>query len=731
MYTKELKVKINRDDVFRQIDCFKDSDFYDLYVEEYEEILDEMYSLCSPVCLLKYDVIGNELAKEGLAEGTPVMYVLYSIGDGISKYSTNCFKEGDYVKGMLSDAMADSALFSLEKEFLPYLREQCGEHKVGIKKRLEAPGTIPMIAQKVIWEKTEAEKLCGIGLSTGFMFDPVKSNGLIYVLTDNENIFMHQHDCRHCPLVNCKARNIPAIPVQVIENDKKYIIYVNHKESILDALMKYDSSFTAVCGGAGKCGKCKIQVLNGNLHINMYDKNCFTKEELESGMRLSCKAYPDEPLTISVSFKGEKSFEILNDFGTSLESVDDIDFNNDEFGIAIDIGTTTIAVLLMDITKKKKMTIHSAINHQRNYGADVISRIKISTEGKKDKLQKSIQKDLTDGIDFVINKSDLSIDKIKEIVIAGNTTMIHLLMGYDCKSLGEFPFKPYNTNIIEGTPLEILGKDLSNAVVKILPAISAFVGGDIVSGLYSCDSDIDDKYSLLIDLGTNGELALGNKYKLLVTSTAAGPAFEGGNIKWGVGSIEGAIAGVKFEEDGPVLKTIGDKTPTGICGTGVIEAVSELVRTELVDETGCLDDDYFEDGYPLAKTKDGNVISFTQQDIREIQLAKAAIRAGIETLILRYGITKDDISNVYIAGGFGVKLDCEKAIQIGMIPEEFEDKISAVGNSSLGGAVKCLLSEDVGLKRCALMVENSDEINLSSDKDFNNFYMEHMYFEIS
>ena len=733
MFLKDLKIEINRDEVFRQIGCKKDNAFYDLYVDEYNEILDKMYSLCSPVCILEHDIIGSELKLEGIKEGTAVMYFLYSIGDGISRYSTKCFEEGDYVKGMLSDAMGDSALFSLEKEFIPHLKKVCSNMKVGIKRRLEAPGDIPMTAQKVIWDKTDAQNICGIGISSGLMFDPIKSNGIIYLLTDDENIFMAQHNCRNCTRYDCPMRNIPAIPVVVHEDNSIYTVYVKEKESILDALMKHDPSFTSVCGSSGKCGKCKIKVLSGELPINSFDRNCCTQEELDEGIRLSCKAYPIDPVTISLNFKGEQTFEVLNDYTNEIlkDSKENIDKNNDEFGIAVDIGTTTIAILLMDTTKNIKVDMYSNINHQRSFGADVISRIKISTEGKRNDLKNSIQKDLLDGIDYLLNKNNLDYSSLKDIIISGNTTMIHLLMGYDCKSLGEFPFTPVNIKLIEDSFSNILNRDISNVSVKILPGISAFVGGDIVSGLYSCNVDTDSDYSLLIDLGTNGELALGNKDKLLVTSTAAGPAFEGGNIKWGVGSIEGAIAGVRINNNETVLKTIGDKAPSGICGTGVIETVSELVRNELVDETGSLDDDYFDDGYPLAKGVDNEDIVFTQQDIREIQLAKAAIRAGIETLILRYGISKDDISNVYIAGGFGVKLDCKKAIQIGMIPKEFEYKIKAIGNSSLSGAVKCLLNKTDGLKRCSYISDNSKEINLSSDKDFNNFYMEHMYFEIS
>lgn len=744
MITRDLHVKIDMDRVLHQIDCYKDSDLYDEVVEEYKAMESGMYVLCEPVFLMEYDTIGPELAQEGLPEGTPVLLVLYSIGRGISDYSTRAFGEGDYLKGMLADAMADSALFSLENEFTPYLKEACAAYQMGISRRLEAPRDISMLAQKYIFEKTKAQEQCGMGISSGYMLDPVKSNAILYVLTEDREVFMHQHDCRNCDRYDCKMRNVSDIPVKVFAGEKTYSLLVKEKESILEALMAAEASFSAVCGGTGRCGKCKIRVLEGNLPATSYDTAYFSKEELDSGLRLSCKAYPTEPLQVTLNFKGEEDLEVLVEYAdeegkdgreksdqekrekeTDAEEADLL--QTETYGVAIDIGTTTIAVQLLSLEDGERLATYASMNHQRNYGADVISRIKASCEGKKEALQASIRRDLAEGIRAVVEKSGVQPEKVTEVAIAGNTTMIHLLMGYDCKGLGEYPFTPVNIALIEDTYENVLNDRFLSARVRILPGISTFVGGDIVAGLYTCDVDQTEEYSLLIDLGTNGEIALGNQDKIIVTSTAAGPAFEGGNIAWGVGSIEGAISGVTIVDGKPVIRTIGDKVPTGICGTGVIETVAELVKAELVDETGYMDEDYFDDGYPLAKNKEGKDIVFTQKDVREIQLAKSAVRAGIETLFLRYGIKKEEVAHVYLAGGFGFKLDCEKAIGIGMIPKEFADRMEAIGNSSLGGAVKCLLSKD-GWERASEIGRGAAEINLSMDKDFNEFYMEYMFF---
>lgn len=745
MFTKDLKVKINRDEVLHRIDCSKESELYEEVIDEYRAMEGEMYALCEPVFLMEYDTIGPELAKEGLPQGTPVLMVLYSIGRGISDYSSKAFRGGDYLKGMLADAMADSALFSLEKEMVPYLKETCAGYRMGISRRLEAPHDISMLAQKIIFEKTKAREKCGIDISSGYMLNPVKSNAVLYVLTKDQEIFFYQHNCRSCDRYDCKQRNIPDIPVKVCAGEKTDTLLVKENESILDALMAKDASFGAVCGGAGRCGKCKIRVMEGKLPVTSYDKAYFSKEELDSGMRLSCKAYPAEPVQVELNFKGEADFEALVQYNQEewiiREKAEEENEKNkaekeeeksgselpDRFGIAVDIGTTTIAIQLIALNGGERLAAHAGINHQRNYGADVISRIKAASEGKREALQMSIQRDLADGIREVAEESGVQPEQVTEVAIAGNTTMIHLLMGYDCRGLGEFPFTPVNIARIEDTYENILKDDFLSARVRILPGISTFVGGDIVAGLYICEVDRREEYSLLIDLGTNGEIALGNREKIMVTSTAAGPAFEGGNITWGVGSIEGAISGVTIVDKKPLICTIGEKAPNGICGTGVIEAVAELLKEGLLDESGCLSEDYFEEGYPLAKNNEGKTIVLTQKDIREIQLAKSAVRAGIETLFLRYGIEKSEVAHVYLAGGFGFKLDCRKAIEIGMIPEEFQGRVEAVGNSSLGGAVQCLLAKD-GWQRTSGIGRRAAEINLSMDKDFNEFYMEYMFF---
>lgn len=494
-------------------------------------------------------------------------------------------------------------------------------------------------------------------------------------------------------------------------------------ESLLEAMRGHDIYLSADCAGRGTCGKCKLQLLEGKLEITFSDRDKLTELELEQGFRLACKAYPRGACSIRLASGREDDFEVIAEY---YQSSNDHETINEDYAIAIDIGTTTIAISLLGLTRKGILLTDTFVNKQRIYGADVISRMKASNDGNKELLKGSIQRDLREGIQRITERSGIEKSRLQKISIAGNTTMGHLLLGYSCQGLSSYPFTPVNINTIVLPYEEVMGSDDLSIPVTLLPGISAFVGGDIAAGLLACDFDQSEKPCLLIDLGTNGEMAIGNKERILVCSAAAGPAFEGGNISCGVGSISGAISDIVMKADKIELQTIGQKPPIGLCGTGVVALVSELFRTKLVDETGLFCDKYFNEGYPVAVNSEGDTILFTQKDLREFQLAKAAIRAGVEILILRYGITYTEIDTVYLAGGFGYKMDLEKALQVGLLPKELSGKMKAIGNSALKGAVKSLVEAEAqeSLER---ILQVSSEINLSNEKDFNELYLKHMF----
>ncbi|MCL2708045.1 MAG: ASKHA domain-containing protein, partial [Defluviitaleaceae bacterium] len=316
---------------------------------------------------------------------------------------------------------------------------------------------------------------------------------------------------------------------------------------------------------------------------------------------------------------------------------------------------------------------------------------------------------------------------IRQLAVSGNTTMLHLLLGTPCHSLGQFPFTAAFTGIKRYGYREIFGSNEFACGVTLLPGISAYVGADVAAGLVFCDT-AGPKPVVLIDLGTNGEMALVDRSRglVLVTSTAAGPAFEAGNIGHGVGSVPGAIAKVSFDPARRVYdyETIGDAFPIGLCGTGVVDAAAQLVRHGFADETGLFSDEFFDEGVLIAPEAG---IRFTQKDMREVQLAKSAVRSGLEVLLIESGLCYGDIGKVYLAGGFGYKIDLESACSLGIIPEELRSKVAAVGNSSLGGCARVLVSKKAEAEIMEI-AEMAVEIGLSTHPRFNDLFMENMMF---
>ncbi|MGN0159650.1 MAG: ASKHA domain-containing protein [Brotaphodocola sp.] len=736
MKIDHIKPTINQDAVFQIIGCSPEDSSYSTMLSAYQELLPEIFAWAECSCVFEMGTLQNADVLERCEAGNWVIYAISTVGKKLSSLSSEYFAQGEYVKGILADAMADSILFEMEQSWMQNLKSFCRWKKIGISKRLESPYDLPMSVQKTAYEYLQAKKLLGMEITSANMYDPVKSSCVVFVVSEDSCQFHAGHDCRTCPAVKCKMRRVLPVEIKVLSQGETSQILCEDQESILTAYQHQTGRGSAVCGGRGTCGKCKIRVISGELAITDSDRDMFSQKELEAGYRLACRAYPKEACTIEVCFQDETKFEVLRTFAgeQKTEQKEGHDANDApqtsslRTGIALDIGTTTLAAQLINLSSGKSLAAASAINRQRIHGADVIARIEASTHGKGEKLRQLIRGDVEKLVQQLLKKSGVSADSVEKMVISGNTTMGHLLMGYSCEGLGVFPFHPVNIDIIYDIYSNIFASSTLNCGVWLMPGISAYVGGDIVSGLYACDFPSDESIHLFIDLGTNGEMALGNHQKLLTTSVAAGPAFEGGNISCGTGSIPGAISHVTMDEKRRIrVETIQDQTPLGICGTGIIELVSALFKAGLIDETGLLSEDYFEEGYPVVITPDGNEITFTQKDIREVQMAKSAVRAGVEILIRRYGIDYEDIQNVYLAGGMGFTLSREAAVSIGLLPAQLKEKISAVGNSSLAGAVRALTDES--WQSASMQLKNiSQEIILANETEFNEYYVKYMMF---
>jgi len=545
-------------------------------------------------------------------------------------------------------------------------------------------------------------------------------------------------------------------------------------KTILEALRADHIHITAACGGAGTCGKCAVkiktpdgrvqtvlscktiitedleavpenddrgfEILTGYFNEKSEEGFVFTITELtgdETGRSISetlVKKIGDKrvPLSIYQQLSGLINERTANGPYDRLYLLTDEEracgvFNSASpfvYGVAVDIGTTTVGFELVHLLDGKAEASHSLLNRQRIYGADVISRIQNSAGDNLKNLSRLIREDIRTGIDCLLEKSGLEREDIYKIAVSGNTTMIQFLLGVPCESHGHTPFKTTFTGSAEFAFDEIFGDGFLNCRVRVVPGISTFVGSDIVAGLLLCGAA--DGVFMLIDIGTNGEMAVIKGDTIICTSTAAGPAFEGGNISCGTGSVPGAISGVYYKNGKFDVNTIAGAPPAGLCGTGAIDLLAALIDAKLLDETGVLDDSVGEGVY-ITDDKNGNAITFTQKDVREMQLAKSALRSGVECLINAAGIKYEDLNSVYIAGGFGFKINLESAVRIGMLPAELKDKVTIIGNSSLGGCVKVLTEKNAAAKAAAL-AQKCVEINLSEDKLFNQLFMEHMYF---
>ncbi len=415
---------------------------------------------------------------------------------------------------------------------------------------------------------------------------------------------------------------------------------------------------------------------------------------------------------------------------------------SDMYGVAVDIGTTTLVAYLVDMATGQQKGVYSCLNPQRIYGADVISRINhtIEADGGLERLNNLMIKEINAIIEYFCNEYNMAREHIYEMTFVGNTTMIHLLLGVSCKGIASAPYNPAFLKSFEIKAKELGIKINPEGYIITLPLISGFIGGDTIGCILASRMYADDKISLLFDIGTNGEMVIGNKQNMLACSMAAGPALEGANITFGTGGIEGAIDSVDFGED-VLYTTINDADPIGICGSGVIDIIAQLLRYGIIDNTGKFKSkqeleninhlirerliDF--NGIKAFLIDEKSGICFTQRDIREVQLAKAAIYAGIKILTDEMGVSFDEINKVFLAGGFGNYINVKNAAAIGLIPRELQNKVIPIGNGAGIGAINTLISHEE-LKATQLIKDKIEYIELSTTPSFEKIFINSMSF---
>ena len=500
----------------------------------------------------------------------------------------------------------------------------------------------------------------------------------------------------------------------VKKNGKTYSLAAEIGESILSVLRRENIFIPAFCGGNKLCGKCRVTASGALSEYGAEELSLLSDAERSSGIRLACVARIEGQAVVSLSDDG--AYSVLTDLGDG--AADEHPSCWEGLGAAIDLGTTTVAMYIYSLETRKRVGVISDKNRQQLIGADVISRIEYSVASEENcaEARSLIVGQLNAMFGEFAEKRGIDLKKLRSVAISGNTAMLYLLCGISPKSIAAAPFK--SDTLFGGfSKASDIGLNLPEANVFLIPCISAFVGGDITSGIIASGLYETDKNILFIDFGTNGEIVLASRGELTCCSTAAGPAFEAAKISCGVGGVNGAINKVSLSEGKLRVETIGGKPPIGLAGSGLIDAVAALLSLGKVEESG-----YMEEPFELAQ---GVVLQ--PSDIRELQLAKAAVRAGAETLLSLSGISASELDEVYLTGGFGAGLNVDNAIRLGLLPDVLPKKVKALGNCSGAGAVKALL-EPAAYGTLRSVASRAQTVSLDGNPDFTEKFMEYMYF---
>lgn len=545
------------------------------------------------------------------------------------------------------------------------------------------------------------------------------------------------------------------------------------------------------CGGKGTCGKCRVKILrsegeewvracqtpiSGDLvveipqaEVSVYRKSAIslsqTTVELDPGVVKVClqveapslehqvadaerflEALGRESLMLSleamrslpgaVRQAGGEVTAVLS--GTEVLAVEVGNTLERLYGLALDIGTTTVVAALVDLTSGETLATASASNTQNIFGADVIARIEHASKEPKglEQLQRRVLQVINKLVAHLRAETGVGALEIYQAAVVGNTTMSHLFLAVDPANLAPSPFVPGFSRLTTVKAKELGLSICPQALVYVLPNIAGYVGADTVGVILATELDQKQGLHLAVDIGTNGEIVLAAHGQLWSCSTAAGPAFEGAQIEFGMRAANGAIEKVKITEEGLQLQVIGNTEPKGICGSGLLDLVAELVRTGIIDASGRMLSADEGDELPetlrrrLSRNDSGNcfilaevsvdrqeAVVLTQKDVRELQLAKAAMRAGIDILLTTAGVKAQDVEQVLLAGAFGNYIDKHSALAMGLLPSVPEEKIQSVGNAAGAGAQLALISQGVR-ERSVEIAHRVVHVELSSRADF-------------
>lgn len=516
------------------------------------------------------------------------------------------------------------------------------------------------------------------------------------------------------------------------------VISIHSGATILEAASQLGIILNTSCGATGSCKKCAVTLLPDETEVLACQHKITS--DLQVRIPVTSKLFEKKILVHGVQGSIDISPPIFDKFPNLLDP------SVPACGIALDIGTTTVVTKLIDLRDGTDLAIEAVSNPQAAYGDDVISRIlHASTPDGQSELQSLIVNCINSLIAKLCNATDIKPEEIYALTAAGNTTMTHLLLGYPVKQLGQAPYLPHSLEACDRTAEDMRININPAGNIHVPPNIASFIGSDITAAAVAVELGQNGKTTLLVDIGTNSEVLLYVDEKLYAVSCAAGPAFEGAKISQGSRAIEGAIEAVVINDNDIDIDIIGqqnDIPARSICGSGLVDAVAVMLDLGIIEKTGRFTDPpdlpeaiqnriVTKDSLPafvLAHgTGDNDSVMLTQRDIREAQLAKAAIRAGIAFMLKTVGITDESIEDILMAGAFGNYIRRESALRIGMLPDVHIENIHFVGNAANSGAEMILLS-----KACRLtakeIARNVEFVETASQPQFQNIFADSLMF---
>lgn len=466
------------------------------------------------------------------------------------------------------------------------------------------------------------------------------------------------------------------------------------------------------CGGRGRCRGCRIRVRSGTLPVTVDDQRWFTPQELADGWRLACRAQVVEPVTVELA---QWEAVILGDdrpFHWSPRT---------GLGIVVDVGTTTVVAQLLDLATAEVRGVRTALNAQASRGADVLTRLEFALEPEGLAWLTHTLREQVGALMLDLLNTHGRGEPLVDAVLVGNTVMHHFFGGQDIDTLAVYPFEPREGGSIT-IPANLLHPQLPERCgCRFLPCLGGMVGSDLLAGVLATGMDQSKDLMALVDLGTNGELVVGNQDRMLCASTAAGPAFEGARITQGMRAVTGAIAAVEAADHGWQCRVLGDRRAVGVCGSGLVDAVAVGLDQGRILASGRL-----ASGTSLELMEG---VALQPSDLRELQLAKAAIAAGLRRLLERWGARPEDLTRVHLAGAFGNYVSRRSACRIGLLPV-LPEQVASAGNTALRGAKLALFgtgdpNQDPGF---ATLRRRIEAVSLGGDSRFEDIFVEEMRF---